>query len=367
MPNAISKRRLAGAVLTIIALAAGSGLAIPGTTSAEETLTIRAGGGEPGFAVNEFLPGLIRINTGDTLHFETDWFEPHTVTFGQPTGDPTVPTHPGGGIIDFDGTGFVSSGFVPGPSEGVLDIRFTKPGTYNYFCALHPLMTGVVEVTDTGSAHSQATADARGNAEYNSAIIALKAVADSLSGVPTAIDKAPDGGTVSGVQAAGESFGGDVMQFFQPAITIHAGDTVKWTNPNGAPHNIVFGPPQPADPFEFTGSDVSGGWDGTGGVQSPMLGQFFSGLTEWSLTFTRPGVYSYICILHADQGMAGTVTVLEAAGPGAGPTPKPPQTGTGEGAAGGYGGLPVVAGGVVLMAVIVLAGTGLTGVRRTGR
>jgi hypothetical protein len=43
---------------------------------------------------------------------------------------------------------------------------------------------------------------------------------------------------------------------------------------------------------------------------------------EFSLTFNTPGSYSYVCVIHVDQGMAGVVHVG-----GAGITP--PSTGDG--------------------------------------
>ena len=54
------------------------------------------------------------------------------------------------------------------------DVRFTALGEFPYFCAIHPNQTGVIVVVGSGDVTSQATADARAGAEYNSAIIALK-------------------------------------------------------------------------------------------------------------------------------------------------------------------------------------------------
>lgn len=347
-PIRASVRRLSVSVLVALVLTAGTILPSAEPTDAAQTLTVKAGSGEPGFAVNEYLPGLVRINPGDTVHWETDWFEPHTVTFGQPAGDPTIPTHPAGGIIDYDGSEFISSGVVFGPTDDLIDIRFTTPGEYPYSCVLHPTQNGVIVVVESNSVTSQTTADARAAAEYDSAIITLKAVAASLEGVPTPTEALGEN-TQHSVRAGGESFSGDVMQFFQSSITVDAGDTVRWQNPNGAPHNVVFGPPQQADPFEFAGSDMADGWDGSGGIQSPMLGQFFGGITEWPVKFTTPGTYAYICILHADQGMIGEIQVVLAPTPEPTATapntptpspsvvPKPPQTGTGAEPATGQG------------------------------
>lgn len=34
---------------------------------------------------------------------------------------------------------------------------------------------------------------------------------------------------------------------------------------------------------------------------------------DYSLTFTAPGKYTYVCLLHAGMGMVGTITVLDTA------------------------------------------------------
>ena len=117
----------------------------PKSARAAQTLIIKAGGGEPGISVDLFLSSQVRVNTGDTLRWSWGWIEPHTVTFGRPTGDPTLPTHPAGQVIDFDGTQFISSGLTGGPTARI-DIRFTTKGVYSYFCVIHPNMTGTLTV-----------------------------------------------------------------------------------------------------------------------------------------------------------------------------------------------------------------------------
>ena len=72
----------------------------------------------------------------------------------------------------------------------------------------------------------------------------------------------------------------------------------------------------------------SGGlYDGSSYVNSGQLGNApgRSG-TSFTLTFTKAGSYSYICILHVDQGMAGVIEV-GAAGTGGAPALRPPATG----------------------------------------
>lgn len=40
------------------------------------------------------------------------------------------------------------------------------------------------------------------------------------------------------------------------------------------------------------------------------------GPRDYSLTFTAPGKYVYVCLLHAGMGMSGTITVLGGTPPG---------------------------------------------------
>jgi len=72
------------------------------------------------------------------------------------------------------------------------------------------------------------------------------------------------------------------FMFMPMAVTVHAGDTVTWTNMDEEPHTVT--------------SDVglfrSGGIDGGG---------------SYSFKFEKPGVYKYTCSIHPQ--MIGTVTV----------------------------------------------------------
>jgi hypothetical protein len=67
------------------------------------------------------------------------------------------------------------------------------------------------------------------------------------------------------------------------------------------------------------------------------------GGSSYSLTFTKAGTYTYACLLHANQGMTGTIVVSDKAAapaqqPAQQPAIKPPNTGTGGMAGSGGGG-----------------------------
>ncbi|AHH96441.1 cupredoxin domain-containing protein [Kutzneria albida] len=81
--------------------------------------------------------------------------------------------------------------------------------------------------------------------------------------------------------------------FGPAALTVHAGDTITWTNQDKAPHDVTT-----------TSAPIA--------LHSPMLstGQSFS------YTFRQPGTYAYYCSIHPD--MRAQITVLAA------PTTAPP-------------------------------------------
>ena len=106
------------------------------------------------------------------------------------------------------------------------------------------------------------------------------------------------------------------LAFVPQTLWIQPGDTVTWTEegPQEA-HTVTFlapGQAEPANPFSppAGGSVMSSDTYHNSGL--------LTYLDSYSLTFTKPGVYPYICMLHNDYGMHGTI-VVEAA-----PTPPAP-------------------------------------------
>lgn len=95
-------------------------------------------------------------------------------------------------------------------------------------------------------------------------------------------------GTVSGTHAATNYVAFDAFYFKPNFVTIHAGDTVVWTNAGIGSHTVTG-----------TGSDPVCG-----------LGTVGAGCEH---QFSVPGTYSYQCniIGHAGAGMTGVVQVLE--------------------------------------------------------
>lgn len=323
-------------------------IAFGGSAVAASTITMAAGGGEPGYAVNIFLPSTATVKTGDTIHWTAPWKEPHTVTFGEPTGDPTVPSTPAGTPATYDGTGFVSSGFIgtefvfgpPGtpPSPDSFDLTFTKAGTYDFYCVIHPLMTGTITVVDSGTVSTQAELDAAAAAAYAPALAGLKAVSSDIAAKPVAVSTKPGGGNEYTVVVSGATADGDVNQFFPPAVNIKEGDSILWKNTTQTPHTVTFNPQLfQGDPTNAQ-ADAPASFDGTGLANSGTIGDGWVAGQTFELAFSKAGTYNYICLLHASQGMVGAVNVAAAPAtptpttPTATPTtqaPAPPNTGSG--------------------------------------
>jgi plastocyanin len=133
------------------------------------------GGEEFTVAVDEFVPRTIKAKVGAPVKWTI--VGAHTISFDVPkyvpiftkARDGTVQRNPevdqpvGGSPpippIDFssgpveidggtwDGSGFISSGLLGSEPYSTYALRFSKPGTYNYACLVHPPMVGKVVVS----------------------------------------------------------------------------------------------------------------------------------------------------------------------------------------------------------------------------
>jgi plastocyanin len=149
--------------------------------------TIQAGPDAKGGPVlYRFTPNALttKVNTPVTLQMTSGTTEDHTFTFAKDikaagkqseaelvaplpgtgtNGPPTLafgpkwvyPSEKPGSNVVYDGNnhgdGFLNSGVLDGSSKTLFPQKFTvsfsKAGTYNFFCAIHPFMTGKITVT----------------------------------------------------------------------------------------------------------------------------------------------------------------------------------------------------------------------------
>ncbi|MEZ4588167.1 MAG: plastocyanin/azurin family copper-binding protein [Gemmatimonadales bacterium] len=103
----------------------------------------------------------------------------------------------------------------------------------------------------------------------------------------------PPGGPVA-VEVAAT----DDLTFVSADVTIRVGDRVRWTNTGTLIHTVTFDPALAADPANVQLPD---------GV-APFTTQLGAG-EGYGHNFTTAGQYKYVCHVHEQAGMKGTVTV----------------------------------------------------------
>ncbi len=352
-----------------IALAAS---AAPADQPAAQVLLLNAGEGEGVISMNGFNLPNVRVAEGTTITWTNMGNgEPHTVTFlaGRPRPFPVIPqpedpsgrppmlnpdmffpTPPTG---PYDGTSFINL-----PVEGVsqqASITFSKAGRYEYVCLYHPPMAGTVEVVAAGSPGITTQAEVNQSIATHTPTAHLPIVRQAIAdrSVPDRIE-APDGSSLWVVRAGSDQRYShtDILGFLPAEITIMQGDSIGWYVDHAQPHTITFPAPGAAPPdlilvqlpdgttlapdptspppVPQPGTDPSmlprlvlgpGAqavrpsplYDGASFYNSGFIGQFGDaslGPNTWALTFPVPGGYEYLCLLHAETGMAGKVTVL---------------------------------------------------------
>lgn len=224
-----------------------------------------------------FDPQQLAVRVGDTITWTNTGALPHTITAEN-------------GAFDSD---VVAKGaqwsFTP-----------TAAGTFNYYCALHPSMKGVlvVEAGSTPAAPSAPTPTAivlTPPATPTQVTAALTPVPshESSSAAPSS---APLGGQPIGVQVISDGFN-------PPTINAAVGDTITWTNTDDRTHTVT------ARDRTFDSGTLDSG-------------------ARWSFTTTRPGTFAYFCEFHPE--MQGTLVVTssgDATAPRATASPAPPVSG----------------------------------------
>jgi plastocyanin len=310
------------------------------------------------YDANAFLPGTVTVHVGDKVKFNLNGF--HTVTFGDQSKTPLFIADPGkpSGEKDSQGNPFwftdrdriianpaaifpapgVNSGVSLGGKPKPFVKTFAKPGTFAYFCAVHPGMTGKVKVV------------AKGRKIPSQAAVAKQAKKE-LAGYAArakAADKA--GQSAANTIQAGADGKGFVNYAFYPAhltVPVNTPVTLEMSPGSTETHTFSFGAaaslqalaqgqitpvPDPAGgPPAIVGSSAvflqsdaelpvydgtnhgDGFWS-TGTLSSPghpVDGILPSGLGKFpskqTITFAKPGTYTYVCLIHPE--MQGTVEV----------------------------------------------------------
>jgi plastocyanin len=303
-------------------------LLLPQLLVAQWNATVGAESNDLGRQDLAFLPNEIWIHAGDSITWSVTAAEPHTVTF-LTDGQIRPPFNVGcpgfsAGSATFDGTSCITTGIL---SKGEkFTVVFPATGNFKLVCLIHADMTGIVHVLAPSQPlpHDQEFYDRLAQTE-SSALLADPDAAKpkqqhSRNGV------AVGGGEVVATGAGSDTL--SVMRFNDPVITVHAGETVEWTNEDSiTAHTVTFGtePQDPVPPSSNVTLDPDGARHGvlnstSDGVHSGFLqaapqdrvelAQASPGVARFRVTFSKPGIYPYICALHDGLGMKGKVVVL---------------------------------------------------------
>jgi plastocyanin len=353
--------RSAGALIGAAAVA----LALPSAASAA-TKTVQVGPfgkAQASFQAaagdaNQFFRKTVTIHKGDKVKWVMNGF--HTITFAPQGEEPGLvipdPATPIAGVNDAAGNPFwfngtPTLGFNPlvalkqggkkysstellnsglplaeGPPPPYT-LRFTKKGTFNYFCVVHPGMAAKVRVLGASAKVPSAGKDKKAAKREQKAT--LQKVQSLTTGVGTEdLQKT--------IQAGNDKIAGaTIFKFFPSNPTFKVGDTVtlQMAPSSTEVHTFTFGPSNGQDQYNdqlaanLIGQtiDPRGGYssedpkNGVPTVTSTMHGNGFfnSGFLDnaeaspppssTKVTFGEAGTYHLLCLIH--PFMTSTVTV----------------------------------------------------------
>lgn len=117
----------------------------------------------------------------------------------------------------------------------------------------------------------------------------------------------------------------EVNMFMPNTIVVDGGSTVRWTNPSNLPHNVVgiFNQTTTQDAVNSTGLIIDNSTnnnnnntnanDAQSSPSSSGVLAIDSGFIQqgqsWQYNFNEAGVFNYLCTIHAEEGMRGTLII----------------------------------------------------------
>ena len=343
---------LAAFVLLLLVAAAPAG-----ATSLPRTYRVLVGAENTriGADIMSYFPTTLRIHVGDRVRWVQNSNEIHTVTFLGGTTAPELvvgatdiglPADPSPMVLNpaavnrvraIGGLGnvttFVNSGLM-GFETGQFrsfSVTFTRRGTYQYLCLVHgQMMSGTVKVVARStSVPSPLRVKAIAREQIARKMAKVPAVmADARSHITPPVENAGGGMTHFVMMGFGEGQI-DLLHFFPKTIDVQVGDKVAWqmTAFNDAPHTLTFlngatAPPLVIPVPQMTGPPVlylnpavldpsmpTLGLMRTGiynsGFMPPIPGTSF----EIGIGAMTAGTDPYVCLLHDESGMRGTLVV----------------------------------------------------------
>jgi plastocyanin len=217
----------------------------------------------------------------------------------------------------YNGSARVDSGLPLGPPKA-FKLKFTKPGTYVYFCDVHYDMRGIIVVRPKGNATPTPALEkaAVATQQARDMKIAKKLVKTKITG-----DRVSLG--VAGRHSV------EILAMFPRTLHVHSGATVSFAMATltGEAHTATFGPASYLKPLEdsFTGTTFAATAiypSSPPGTTLPVPGTHGNGFANTGaldrdaatplppgakFQFTAPGTYQFVCMIH--PFMRGTVVV----------------------------------------------------------
>jgi plastocyanin len=299
--------------------------------------------------INAFFNKKTTINVGDTVSFQIAGF--HDIDLPGKAGTPLPLIVPGttlaSGVNDAAGNPFWFNGKVPNvginpallaPSKGKtyngskrllsgiptgppkpFNVKFTKPGTYKFFCDVHPGMIGTVVVKPAGKSIPTAKQDAKAlTAQGTTGIKAALKLAKS---------KVPADTVSLGETAPG---GVELFAMFPATLTVNANTVVTFQMSKDSleTHTATFGttavlkklatafggvdfpaqgvfPSDPTQPIVESPTVHGDGFANVGALDTNPKSTTIP--SSGKIDFTTAGTYHYICLIH--PFMHGTIIV----------------------------------------------------------
>ena len=351
-----------------IALAVGAAAMLPAAAAEAKTKSVFMGVPpsaakqfqSQGIEVNDFFPHGIKVHVGDSVKFlPVGFHSADLIPKGgaplpliTPTGDKIAGAQDAAGQpfwfngqdnlnlngelfgssnfgkkLSYNGSSRVESGAPLEESPKPMTVKFTKKGSFTYYCDVHPGMKGKVSVVARKAKAPSRKADAK---------VVKTQVKAALKIAKTLAKKTPPAGTVS-VGSAGPK-GVEYYGFVPGTVNAHVGDTITFRMSKASvdTHTATAGPGDPEnDPNSYLGQLAAS-------FQSPQISQLaiypsekpgdppasltptLHGNGFWnsgaldnasaspppssnSVKFGAPGTYTFYCLIH--PFMKATVNV----------------------------------------------------------
>ena len=227
---------------------------VKSTMTAPQTHTVEVaqGSGAPGCEeTNEcYLPYSLDVNVGDTVVWDNIDTAAHTVTSGN--------------ISDGHDGLFDSSLFMAGDK---FEFTFDKSGSYDYFCMVHPWMTGKIIVNEIKEMVVESEPTPEPTMEKTP-----EPTMEKSSESMTFTVSIPKGTAVPGCEETNECY-------LPYEFTVQAGTTVTWINDDTAAHTVTSGNVNAGKTSAFDSGMITAG-------------------NTFEFTFKGSGNYDYFCMIH---------------------------------------------------------------------